>query len=291
MRLILLIVSTALVVFYFIMAVRGNKYSSYTDALEGSDYPLKELYGFGFALQDIKLFSLKGSVYLKLTNQAKMLYEPMYTEFYAKVVWAQTLTFIFLSVIAGFVLAAMLDSAFFVLVGIIVAAVFGYYFFNSMKTKLDERHDAAGLELPEIVSSMALLMNAGLVVNEAWKKVAYSSDSEIYNLMKTVSDDVDNGVPFKTALNKFGNNANSQEVKKFSSALAQSLDKGNKDLCDFLTHQSSEMLIIKKQHMLQKGEEAASKLLAPIGIIFVGVIVIVLAAVVGMFTGSGSSLI
>ena len=47
------------------------------------------------------------------------------------------------------------------------------------------------------------------------------------------------------------------------------------------------MLIIKKQHMLQKGEDAASKLLAPIGIIFVGVIVIVLAAVVGMFTGSG----
>lgn len=291
MRLILLIVSTALVVFYFIMGIRGSKYSSYIDALNGSDYPLKELYGFGLAMQDIKPFSLEGSLYLKLTNQAKMLYEPMYSEFYAKIVWAQTITFVFLPLIIGFVLAGVLDSTFFVVIGILVAAVFGYYFFNSMKTKLDERQNMAGLELPEIVSSIALLMNAGMVVNEAWKKVAYSSDSEIYNLMKAVSDDVDNGMPFKTALKKFGNNANSQDVKKFSSALAQSLDKGNKDLCDFLTHQSSEMLIIKKQHMLQKGEEAASKLLAPIGIIFVGVIVIVLAAVVGMFTGSGSSLL
>ena len=285
MRLVLLIVSTALVVFYFIMAVRGNRYSNYLEALEGSDYPLKELYGFGYVLQDIKLFSLKGSVYMKLTNQAKMLYEPMYVEFYAQTVWAQTLTFVFLPTVLGFVLAGLLGSALFVLIGLLIAAVFGFFFFNSMKTKLDARRDSAGLELPEIVSSMALLMNAGLVVNEAWKKVAYSSDSEIYNLMKTVSDDVENGIPFKTALIKFGNNANSQEVKKFASALAQSLDKGNKDLCDYLTHQSSEMLMIKKQHMLQKGEEAASKLLAPIGIIFVGVIVIVLSAVVGMFTG------
>lgn len=285
MRLVLLIVSTALVVFYFIMAVRGNRYSNYLEALEGNDYPLKELYGFGYALQDIKLFSLKGSVYMKLTNQAKMLYEPMYVEFYAQTVWAQTLTFVFLPTVLGFVLAGLLGSALFVLIGLLIAAVFGFFFFNSMKTKLDARRDSAGLELPEIVSSMALLMNAGLVVNEAWKKVAYSSDSEIYNLMKTVSDDVENGIPFKTALIKFGNNANSQDVKKFASALAQSLDKGNKDLCDYLTHQSSEMLMIKKQHMLQKGEEAASKLLAPIGIIFVGVIVIVLSAVVGMFTG------
>lgn len=288
MRLILMIIATAFVVFFFVMCIKGNKYDSYVESLDGDDYPLKVLYGFGFAVQDLKPFKLQGSLYVKLTTQSKMLYEPMYTEYYAKLIWAQTLSFVFLSLTAGFALAGFFNSVFFALIGVLVAVVFGYYFITSLKTKLDERHKLANIELPEIVSSMALLMNAGMVLNETWKRVAYSSDGEIYQLMKIVSDDVDNGVPFKTALSKFGNNSNSQEVKKFSSALAQSLDKGNKDLCDFLANQSSEMLILKKQHILQQGEEAASKLLAPIGIIFVGVIIIIFAAVVGMFMGSGS---
>lgn len=288
MRLVLMIIATIFVVFFFVMSIKGNKFDSYVESLNGDDYPLKELYGFGFAAQEMSLFKLQGSLYVKLTGQAKMLYEPMYTEYYAKLTWAQVLSFVFLALSAGFTLAGFLNSVFFALIGILVAVVFGYYFITSLKTKLDERHKAANFELPEIVSSMALLMNAGMVLSESWKRVAFSSEGEIYNLMKQVSDDLDNGVPFKSALIKFGNNSNSQEVKKFSGALSQSLDKGNKDLCDFLTNQSSEMLILKKQHMLQQGEEAASKLLAPIGIIFVGVIIIILAAVVGMFMGSGS---
>lgn len=290
MKIVLLIIATALVVLFLIFSIKGNKYDSYVEPLDGDEYPLKEIYGIGFALQDLKPFALQGSLYVKLTTQAKMLYEPMYAEYYAKVEWAQVLSFVFLSLTAGFALSGLLGSALFAVFGILVAVVFGYYFMTSMKTKLEKRHDAADMELPEIVSSMALLMNAGLVLNEAWRRVAYSSDGEIYNLMKTVSDDVENGTSFAAALSKFGTNSNSQEVKKFSSSLSQSLDKGNKDLCDFLANQSSEMLLLKKQHMLQKGEEASSKLLIPIGIIFIGVILIVLSAVIGMFTGSGSFL-
>lgn len=288
MRLILLIIATILVIFFFVMAIKGKKFDNYVESLNGNEYPLKELYGFGFAVQELKPFNLKGNLYIKLTSQSKMLYEPTYTEYYAKLTWAQVITFVYLSLTMGFTLAGLLDAVFLAVVGILAAGVFGYYFMTGMKNKLDERHDAANLELPEIVSSIALLMNAGMVINDAWKRVAYSSEGEIYNLMKLVSDDVDNGVAFKAALSKFGNNSNSQDVKKFASALSQSLDKGNKDLCDFLTNQSSEMLILKKQHMLQKGEEAASKLLAPIGIIFIGVIIIVMAAVVGMFMSSGT---
>lgn len=291
MKLVLLIIATFFVVTFFIASIKGNKYDEYVENLDGNEYPLKELYGIGFAMQDFKPLQLSGSLYIKLTNQSKMIYEPMYAEYYAKLTWAQVLTFVWLSLTMGFALAAMLGSAIFALFGVLVAVVFGYYFMSSLKAKLEKRQEAANLELPEIVSSVALLMNAGMVINDAWKRVAYSSDGEIYDLMKKVCEEVDNGVSFKIALGKFGTNSNSQEVKKFSSALSQSLDKGNRDLCNFLTNQSSEMLILKKQHMLQKGEAAASKLLIPIGIIFVGIIIVVLAAVVGIFTGSSNGLL
>ena len=84
MRLVLMIIATIFVVFFFVMSIKGNKFDSYVESLNGDDYPLKELYGFGFAVQEMSLFKLQGSLYVKLTGQAKMLYEPMYTEYYAK---------------------------------------------------------------------------------------------------------------------------------------------------------------------------------------------------------------
>lgn len=284
MRVSLLIISTILSLLFLVFAIKAKKYDEYIEGLEGSDYPFKEIYPIGFVMQDFGVFKLKGSVYNKFLLQAKLLYEPQYAEYYAKLTWAQVLSFSFLVLTAGFSIAALFNSIFLAIAGVIVAGVFGYYFMFLLKNKLDDRQSAAIEELPEIVSSMALLMNAGMVLNDAIERVAYSNDGKIYNLLKKVCENVTSGgVPLPEALYEFASESNSPEVRKFTTSLVQGLDKGNKDLCDFLTAQSVEMLSLKKQHMLQKGEEAASKLLAPIGIIFVAVIIMIMAGAIGLF--------
>ena len=60
--------------------------------------------------------------------------------------------------------------------------------------------------------------------------------------------------------------------------MIQGIEKGNSELAEFLSNQSAEMWAYKKQLMLQKGEVAASKLVAPIGIMFAGVLLIVISA-------------
>lgn len=278
MRLFILIVSTALCVLFLMYSVKGSKYDSYVEDLDSNDYPIKEIYGIGFALEEIPLFSLKGKMNDKLTSQAKLLYKPIYAEYYTKLTWAQSLSFAFLSLSAGFAIAGLLDSFFFAVIGFFVAVILGYYFYNGLSDKLNKRQIAASEELPEIVSSMALLMNAGLVLKETWEKIAYSNDGEIYNLMRIACEDMENGMSESDALHKFAMNSNSPDVKKFTSSLIQSLDKGNSDICNYLIGQSTEMWELRKQYMLQKGEAAASKLLAPIAIIFGGVLVIVISA-------------
>lgn len=282
MRLISLILGTVLFVLLIIKMKQGEKFESYVENLDGSEYPLKGFYTVGFAWNDGKLFNLKGILKRRLVNQAKLIYDPQYAEYYANVVWAQTLSMVHLFLCLGFVLAGAFDFSFFMLVGILCGAVFGFYFFTKMQEDLKKRKTECVVELPEIVSTMALLINSGMVLREAWEKIAYSKDSTVYTLMQNACIDMQNGVSEIDAIHKFGVMSDTPEIKKFTGALIQGMEKGSKDLRDFLTKQSSEMWGLKKQIMLQKGEAAASKLLAPTALIFIGIMIVVIAAAVGM---------
>lgn len=94
--------------------------------------------------------------------------------------------------------------------------------------------------------------------------------------------DMENGMSDVDAIHKFGRLSNSPEIRKFTSALAQSIERGGAELSDFLARQSVEMWTLKKQLMLQKGEAAATKLLAPTVMLFIGIIIAVLTGALGM---------
>lgn len=100
--------------------------------------------------------------------------------------------------------------------------------------------------------------------------------------MRISCEDMENGMSEVDAIHKFGRYTNSSEVRKFTSALNQSIERGGGELSDFLARQSTEMWALKKQLMLQKGEAAASKLLAPTAMLFVAIIVAVMTGAIGM---------
>ena len=205
--------------------------------------------------------------------------------YYAMIAWAQTLTFAYLGVVFGFIIGGIFNSIFFVLVGAIFAAALGNYFYTKMKNKVESRKEDCVSELPEVVSTIAMLMNSGMTLKEVWELVANSKEGTIYSLMKQSCIDMKNGMTEKEAISKFGIYSNSAEVKKFTSVLIQGIDKGSKDLSEILAEQSIQLLEAKKQYMLQKGEAASSKLLLPTTLIFVGVMIVVIAAAVGLLLG------
>ena len=129
-----------------------------------------------------------------------------------------------------------------------------------------------------MVSKLSLLINSGMVLREAWYFIAESKKGPLYDLMKETCEFMNNGESDQSAINKFGILSDSREIKKFTSSLIQSLEKGNSDLVDFMLSQVTEQLEHKRQIMLQKGEVAAGKLIVPIGIMFAGVIMIIMAA-------------
>lgn len=282
MQHIYLIGGSVLTFLMLIMIFVGKKYQSFLDGLEGPDFPIKGTYIIGLAWSSVPFMKLKGSRREKMIEQAKLLYDVRYAEYYANIAWAQFLTFVHICLIFGLLMASLFESVLMLVIGVAMAVVFGGYFLKRMEQLLTTRAEECTAELPEIVSTMALLINAGMMLRNAWRVIAESKAGAIYSLMLESCVNMENGMSNIEAINQFGILSNSTEVRKFTSALTQSLERGGGELNDFLGRQSKEMWALKKQIMLQRGEAAASKLLAPTSMLFVAIIIAVMTGALGM---------
>ena len=279
-RFLILLIGTALGVLFIIQLNRGKESAYLFENLDSKKFPLTILYPAGYAWSKTNLLSFKGNFATDLKVQASMLYEPQYAEYYASVVWYQTISMVHFFLALTFLIAGWMYSscAFILIGGLVVSAIAGYFFMTQMKSNLSERTAKCEAQLPEIVSTMAILVNSGMVLKDAWALVAEKSEGEFSELMQGAVENMKNGYSDADAIFLFGKASNSGEIKKFVSALLQSMEKGGSELSLFLANQSSELWKIKRQNMLQAGEKAATKLLAPIVLIFVGVIIIVITA-------------
>ena len=280
MRIVILLIGTVLAILFIIQLNRGKESAYLFENLDSAKFPLASLYPAGYAWSQSGPLKFKGNIAQELKSQAVLLYEPQYAEYYASTVWCQTVSLVHFFLTITFLLAGLMygSRGFILFVGIAISAFAGYFFMTQMKSNLTERTEKCEAQLPEVVSTMAILVNSGMVLKDAWALVAEKSEGEFSDLMKIAVENMKNGYSDAEAIFLFGKASNSGEIKKFVSALLQSMEKGGAELSIFLANQSSELWKIKRQHMLQEGEKAATKLLAPIVLIFIGVIIIVITA-------------
>lgn len=279
---ICLIGGTAVGALYLLMLLRGRKYNSLADGLDREAFSNRELCGVGFALQDIHLFTLRGALGKRLRTQAELLYGETYREYYARLYYARALSVTALMLAVMLLITSLMRGSMVLLVLLataVTAAAMWLSQVDGMKQLIQKRSDACLDEFPSVISKLALLVSSGMILYQAWSAVARSQTGPIYDLMLQACQDVDNGMGESDAYYRFGLLSNSQEMRKFSSLLVQGLEKGGGELTGFLMQQSKELWSQKRQRMLQKGDEAAAKLLIPTSLILVGIMFIILSAV------------
>ena len=281
MNFIMLLLGSITTVLFLVNLARGKQYGYMVESLDGGEYFLKELYVVGFSLNDGKIFKLRGKMERNLKKQAKLLWGDRYYEYYANLAWAQFLSLTLLVVSVGFSLSGFLKTEqlpiLLILVLLFVAA-FWNLSLSRMKEKVQQRREVCEAEFPNMVSKLALLINSGMVLREAWRVTAYGKEGTLYTLMKQACEDMENGESDIGAIYKFGVTSDSASIKKFTSAMIQGMQKGNSELADFMVSQTSELWAHKRQMALQQGEVAAGKLIIPLGITFAGIIMIIVSA-------------
>ena len=280
-----MLIGSVLAGLFILQIMRGKNYESWVENLDENEFPLHELYIVGFAWCSMGMFKMKPKTELELKNYASLLYDIQYAEYYANVVWAQNITLTHLFLTVTFLISGIMYemALLFLVVGIFMSVVISAYCMENMKTLLSKRTEECESQLPEVVSTMAVLVNSGMVLREAWNMIGYNGQGAFYELMRKATVNMQNGYSDADAIFLFGKASNSVKIKKFTSALLQSMEKGGAELSAFLANQSSELWSTTRQHMLQAGEKAATKLLMPIMLIFFGIIIIVMTAA---FAGS-----
>lgn len=278
-------IGLVLILLWLTFFFMGLKYAKLFDGLEEKDYQFKEIYFMGYAVMEFFKYQYKSKADRKLRKEISVLYGEKYADYFVRVVYAQKITIATLLLCFAAPVYGLTDSFAGVFI-ILLFAFAAYMYYGTMTEKLiTKRSEEILSDFSNVVSKLALLTNAGMIMREAWEDVAYTGNTTLYIEMQKTVDEMNNGVSEIDALINFGSRCIIPEIKKFASTITQGLVKGNSELISMLQQQSKELWGLKKQNVRRQGEKAASKLLIPIMMMFVGILLMI---IIPIFTNLGA---
>ncbi len=281
-----LIIATVLTVLFLILLIIGRKYDAVVEKLVGSEYTLSEVYGVGFMWAElIPALGYSGNLGNYVSKDIALLVDHKYREFYTRAVLAKAYTFVHLGTCASLLLGLALfqDATAYLIAfaGVVVSIIMGRNVLQEPAKEVQRISDEVVIELPNMVTKLALLINSGMILRSAWFYVADHTTGEIAERMKLSCEQMRNGHTEVDAIYNFGNSTNSKEMKKLASMVIQGIEKGPEELSALLLQLSTELWLTKRQRMLQMGELAAAKLMIPTMLMFVGLILVVVVSSLG----------
>ncbi len=283
-------VEIVLIMIYFVLAliwalllsVGSKKYAMMVEPLSSKKDPLKAFYPLGFQLLEVIKYRFDSFQDKKRIAQAKIVYGERFGEYYYRVNMAEKFTYAATCVMISPVLGPLVGNNLFCLFGLVAAGFLYYYADTKITDVIKKREGELSRDFADVVSKLALLINAGMITREAWGEIAYSgNESTVYAEMRNAIAEINNGVSEIDAYLNFAERCGVQSVKKFTSMLCQNLTKGNKELVDFLKAEAAISWEEKKHYVKRKGEEASNKMMIPLGLILVGIFVMILVPVLG----------
>lgn len=140
-------------------------------------------------------------------------------------------------------------------------------------------------EYPELVSKLTILLGAGMTLFSAWNKIAtnYSNKRKnnmipvhpLYEEMLITCHEIESGVGEARAYERFGERCGLHRYRKFCSLLVQNLRKGTRGLVQLLEQEVSDSFEERKNLAKKSGEEAGTKMLFPMMMMF-GIIIVII---------------
>lgn len=282
MELYLIAIYAVLVILWLVLLEVGNRrFEELIRPLDSKQYMFKPLYGAGFQILAILHYSYDGLIDQKRLDQAKIVYGEKYYQYYYRVHVAEKVTYVSLGIVLAPVFGLLFGNPLFCLIGLLISFLGFYYVDMKITDIIRDREFSITKDFSDMVSKMALLINAGMITREAWADISATGEGVLYQEMRISMQDMKNGASEIDAYIAFGNRCGVAYVKKFTSMLVQNLSKGNRELVDFLKAEAANSWEEKKHAVRRQGEAAANKLMLPLGLIMLGVFAMILVPIVG----------
>ncbi|MDF2923398.1 MAG: type secretion protein [Paenibacillaceae bacterium] len=176
-----------------------------------------------------------------------------------------------LSLVSG---AAMLPA------GVVLMLLYAWYSFQSLEVKVRQRKRLIVMELPELLNKLTLLINAGETIHQAIHRCAAAGAGQehpLYREWEKLSRALQDNRPLTVAMEEFSRSCSVLEVSMFCTAVLINFRRGGSDFVAALQDLSHNLWERRKAMAKTIGEEASSKLVFPMVLLFCNVIVIVAA--------------
>lgn len=257
LNIVFLTLSLAVGFSFIFLLITSGEFEEMITPLDKKEFMLPELYGVGFKVLKIVKFDYKTRGANQIRENVSILYGEKYADYYMRVIYAQRISIIYLCFAIACGLSALAEGSDKLLllgISVVLCATLYHYFTKQSADKIKKRSERFMDEFPNAVSTIALLVNSGMILREAWREVSLSNDSELYMEMRKVNEEMDNGVSEIDALYNFAGRCVTPDIKKFTSFIVQGLEKGSRDLANALRNQTDELWQLKKQNILKRGE-------------------------------------
>lgn len=270
------------VIFSGILAVlyvlSAGRYSGIISILNRKTYPVKDILPIGlFVLESVK-YSFNTAYDRKLLAAIVELNGPKQAVLLLKVHWGGKISRMLLSFLfASFIGTLTKPDTGYIAFCLLLPAGIAYFSDRDLFERIKKRRQAIQLDFPDFVNKLTLLINAGMTVSRAWEKTAAESGRQtpLYREINLALQDIRSGVPEHKAYEEFAKRCRLPVITRFISVILQNVRKGNAELVPILRVFANECWELRKNTARKYGEEASTKMLLPMMLMFIAILLIV----------------
>jgi len=276
----LIIFVLEIIVFCGLYFYTGNKYIDFNKIEQKKNLIEMIVSPIAFFIVD-KLIAGRFSTYERnLSIKLSELYGVKDIRYRLKLHHVRKVTYLIVSLLTVSLLGALMrntDAGYFIFASVVLLSVF-YVTDRELDEKIKKRNFYIQYDFPDFLNKLVLLINAGMTVPRAWEKIVKDRKNmtPLYEELNITYMEIKNGKPEMEALEDFARRCRVKEITKFITLIIQNLRKGNGELIPLLKLQSDECWELRKNMAKRLGEEASTKLVLPLMIMFVGILVIVI---------------
>lgn len=163
--------------------------------------------------------------------------------------------------------------------GAVLAVLIPAALITDLHRKVVRREQEIIMELPELLNKIILLVGAGETVQRSIKQCLDRKREQephpLYRELFQMSREMDSGYSFQQALEGFSKRCGIQEVSAFTTAVLLNFRRGGSDFALALRDLSHLLWEKRKAVSRIRGEQASSKLVFPMLLLFVIIVILV----------------
>lgn len=270
------VIGSVLTVWWFFLYFRGTRRYKELSAAADEKLFMKDFFGIGYCFLKLIRYRCDTSARLRQIRKIAEVEDEKCAEQTFLTLRSGEFTYIFTALPAGLFLAILSETPEAGLSGFLFSMAGIVLIERHFDSKVKKKREKILLQLPAVLSKLILLMNSGMILRDAWRRVAECGNGALYMEMQKVTEEIRNGHMEIETYQRFTERCSVMEIRKFTAIIQQNLSKGNIELIHYLQDLSTEMWEVKKNIIQKKADSAVRRLIFPMALVFGSVLAMII---------------